>query len=568
MKLDGVVMKEITGTRKVSAALMLEVSKLMSKSTSSSGYKIVSLLSLLSRWSNLHYGRIMLPNYSHRVLEVAYSYGLLEEQISSGKYTVPFDQGVTGFAWRTGQVILVTDVLDESIFIQRIAEPIEGSMSRIGFICVPILIDGRVIGVLSVQRRANPRRPYSEDVDLLRIISSMIGPVLLNMRQRAQPVSYLSAQLDHDGGRYIRMCESNNIVGSSHALLSAVKEIDQVKNSEAPIMLLGESGTGKEMFARMAHRESPRRDKPFICINCASIPEALLESELFGHEKGSFTGAYRRQKGKIEQAHEGTLFLDEIGDMPLDLQAKLLRVLQDKQIQSIGSDRAQHVNFRLITATHVNLAAALQEGRFRLDLYYRINVIPVYLPPLRKRQEDITRLAQHFLNHYAQLYDCSVSFTQGIHEELQSYSWPGNIRQLQNVIERAVLKATGQLITAEQINHILHTERSMYQTEPLERRLDGIEYPESGRAMNAGGEQSRFGDGMSSAQAIPRAEGGKRSYMRICDNDHENIRDAMAKSSGNQAQAARLLGMTARQFRYRLSKLGFESNLVSESNCL
>ena len=554
-------MKEITGTREINSALLLEVSRLMSKSTASSGYKIMSLLSLLSRWSSLHYGRIMLPNYSLRVLEVAYSYGLPEEQIALGKYTVPFDQGLTGFAWRTGQVSLVTDVLDESIFIERIAEPVEGSLSRIGFICVPINIDGRVVGVLSVQRRANPRRSYSEDVDLLRIISSMIGPVLVNMRQRAQQVSFLPSQLDHDGGRYIHMCETNNIVGSSHALLSAVKEIDQVKNSEAPIMLLGESGTGKEMFARMAHRESQRRDKPFICINCASIPEALLESELFGHEKGSFTGAYRRQKGKIEQAHEGTLFLDEIGDMPLDLQAKLLRVLQDKQIQPIGSDRPQHVNFRLITATHVNLAAALQEGRFRLDLYYRINVIPVYLPPLRKRQEDITRLAQHFLNHYAQLYDRSVSFTQGVHEELQSYSWPGNIRQLQNVVERAVLKASGQLINVEQIKHILDTERSMYQTVQhddarpdvaaalLEPRATGRVYDSSHGAQPSG----------SSSTRVNR---GKRSYMRVCEHESENIRDAMTKSSGNQAQAARLLGMTARQFRYRLSKLGSEISHV------
>ena len=550
-------MKEITGTREINSALLLEVSRLVSKSTAASGYKIMSLLSLLSRWSNLHYGRIMLPNYALRALEVAYSYGLPEEQIALGKYTVPFDQGLTGFAWRTGQVSLVTDVLDESIFIERIAEPVEGSMSRIGFICVPINIDGRVIGVLSVQRRANPRRSYSEDVDLLRIISSMIGPVLVNMRQRAQQVSFLPAQLDHDGGRYIHMCETNNIVGSSHALLSAVKEIDQVKNSEAPIMLLGESGTGKEMFARMAHRESQRRDKPFICINCASIPEALLESELFGHEKGSFTGAYRRQKGKIEQAHEGTLFLDEIGDMPLNL----LVLKYTQQFQPIGSDRPQHVNFRLITATHVNLAAALQEGRFRLDLYYRINVIPVYLPPLRKRQEDITRLAQHFLNHYAQLYDRSISFTQGIQEELQSYSWPGNIRQLQNVVERAVLKASGQLINVEQIKHILDIERSMYQTsQPVDD--SPLDVATVSEPVTLGYGNRTHNGALSSDSSPARGSRGKRSYMRVCDDDSENIRDAMSRSSGNQAQAARLLGMTARQFRYRLAKLGSESHHV------
>ncbi|ANJ66784.1 hypothetical protein A9404_04810 [Halothiobacillus diazotrophicus] len=555
-------MKHLTGTREVNSALLLEVSRLMSKSEASSGHKIRGVLSLLSRWANLHYGRIMLPNYGQRALEVAYSYGLPTDRIAAGKYTVPFDQGLTGFAWRTGQVALITDVLDEPIFIQRIAEPIEGSMAKIGFICIPVNIDGRVCGVLSIQRRANPRRSYSEDVDLLRIIASMIGPVLMNMRHKAQPVSYLPAQLDHDGDRFVRMSESNSIIGSSPSLLSAVKEIDQVKDSEAPIMLLGESGTGKEMFARMAHRESQRRDKPFICINCASIPEALLESELFGHEKGSFTGAYRRQKGKIEQAHEGTLFLDEIGDMPLDLQAKLLRVLQDKEIQAIGSDRPQHVNFRLITATHVNLAEAIRDGRFRLDLYYRINVIPIHLPALRKRPEDIGLLAQHFLDHYAQLYDRNVSFTQGVYEELRTYAWPGNIRQLQNVIERAVLKASGQLIGAEQIGSILQIERSMHQASQSQSPLRDDARPVLS-ARESDLYQARHSGFADPEQDPGREESAKRSYMRICDHDSEQIRAALIRTSGNQAQAARLLGMTARQFRYRLAKLGLNEEFQS-----
>ncbi len=553
-------MRQATGTREVNSALLLEVSRLMSKPMPSA-YKMVNVLSLLSRWANLHFGRIMLPNYPDRELEVAYYYGLEEEKVVGGNYTVPFDQGLTGYVWRSGQVALVTDVLSEPIFLKRIVEPIEGSMHHIGFICVPISIDGKVFGVLSVQRRANPRRPYSDDVDLLRIVTTLIGPVLLSMRHRAQQISYLPTHLDHESDRFVRMCENNNIVGASRALLSAVKEVDQVKNSEAPIMLLGESGTGKEMFARMVHKESMRRDKPFICINCASIPENLLESELFGHEKGSFTGAYRRQKGKIEQAHQGTLFLDEIGDMPLDLQAKLLRVLQDKQIQPIGSDKPQSVDFRLITATHVNLADALQEGRFRLDLYYRINVIPIHLPALRNRRDDIPRLAQYFLNHYGQMYDRSVSFTQGVYEQLQNYSWPGNIRQLQNVVERAVLKSSGQLITAEQCDQILQTEKAMYQ---VDKMADApVATMDSMPVSNAP---------VAEAVAMPVAQNGRsvmptasvtfegasltRTYMRVKESDVDRLRAALEQSDGNQAQAARMLGMTARQFRYRLAKLG------------
>ena len=367
------------GPRHINASLLVELSRLMGKAVHSE-QKINQVLHLLSVWADLHYARVLLPNYRTRELEVAYSYSLSREKLAAGEYTVRFEQGLTGYAWRSGQAALVTDIADEPKFLHRIAEPIGGSLQRIGFISVPILVEGKTIGVLSAQRSADPRRRYADDVDLLRVVATMLAPILHSMQHRAKNISPVPGQLDRDSGRYIQLCEAHGIIGSSRALLSAVREIDQVKDSDAPIMLLGESGTGKEMFAGMAHRESRRRKKPFICINCASIPESLLESELFGHEKGSFTGAFRRQEGKIQQAHEGTLFLDEIGDMPLDLQAKLLRVLQDKHVQPIGSDRPHRVDFRLITATHVNLAEALNQGRFRLDLYYRLNVIPISLP--------------------------------------------------------------------------------------------------------------------------------------------------------------------------------------------
>jgi Nif-specific regulatory protein len=282
----------------------------------------------------------------------------------------------------------------------------------------------------------------------------------------------------------------------------------------------------------MAHRESRRHKKPFICINCASIPEALLESELVGHEKGSFTGAHRRQVGKIEQAHEGTLFLDEIGDMPLDLQVKLLRVLQDKHIQPIGSERPRHVDFRLITATHVNLGEAVQQGRFRLDLYYRLNVIPIALPPLRKRSEDIPRLAQHFLNLYAESYDRNLHFTQGVYERLQHFPWPGNIRQLQNVVERAVLKAEGQSVNVEQIEAVLDAEIMPGQ------EIDASPGQEVG--------------------LLPARSAPIRPYRWVSDRDLEPIQEALRRAAGNQTQAARLLGLTPRQLRYRLKKLQVE----------
>ncbi|MHB8921688.1 MAG: sigma-54-dependent Fis family transcriptional regulator [Halothiobacillus sp.] len=536
-------MKILTNIREIKPALILEISKLVSREMSS-GNKIINTLSLLSRWANLHYGRIMLPNYQDSNLEVAYHYGLKDEFVKIGKYTVPFDQGMTGYVWRSNQSAVVTDAANENIFLQRIIEPIDQSINQIGFIAVPINFDGKTLGVLSVQRRANPRRPYSDDVDLLRVITALIAPVLQNVHHGTQQISYLPTQLDHKSDHFFRICEANGIAGSSRPLLFAVKEIVQVKDSDAPIMLLGESGTGKEMFARLAHNESIRRDKPLISINCASIPAALLESELFGHEKGSFTGAHRRQVGKIEQAQGGTLFLDEIGDMPLDLQSKLLRVLQDKTIQPIGSDVARRVDFRLITATHVNLANSIRDGKFRLDLYYRINVIPINLPPLRKRGQDIPILSQFFLKHFNELYDRKIFFTQGVFEKLQEFHWPGNIRQLQNLIERAVLKSDGNVIGTEDIDEIINAENIMTEGFNPEWNTDG-NFGNISSNLDLKSSDINFKTG--------------RGYLKVSDCQIDSIQAALDKAQGNQAQAARLLGMTARQLRYRLLKLGIIS---------
>lgn len=533
-------MKHIINSKQIHFLLLLEISKILGNATPSS-QKITTVLDLLSKWGKLYFGRVMLPNYQTRELEVAFSIDLLRENIEAGQYTVKFNKGLTGYVWRLGQVALVTDVLNENIFLSRIAEPIEGSKHHVGFICVPILVDTRPIGVLSVQRRSNPRRRYSDDVDLLRVIATLLAPVLQRLQTRARNISYDPDKLDHDSGRWLALCESHGIIGASKELLSAIKQIEKVKNSDAPIMLLGESGTGKEVFAGMAHKESNRSKKPFICINCASIPDTLLESELFGHEKGSFTGAYKRQQGKIEQAHEGTLFLDEIGDMPLDLQAKLLRVMQDKHIQPVGSDKPRYVDFRLITATHVNLSEAVADGRFRLDLFYRLNVIPVSLPSLRQRIEDIPRLAQHFLSHYGQLYDKLLHFTQGVHEILCAYSWPGNVRQLQNVIERAVLQADENWITVDQIEQILNTEIL-----PVHVRKHNSSDDVSTYSANYYNEKPR--------QSTP-TNTKYRPYNKVNNEDLDLIMDALKKTGGNQTQAARLMGYSVRQLRYRLKKL-------------
>jgi Nif-specific regulatory protein len=225
-----------------------------------------------------------------------------------GDYSVAFDQGLTGAVWRTGQLALVTNVMDEPIFLTRIAEPIDGHKTGVGFISVPIIADGKAIGVLSVQRRADSPRLHSHDIDLLRVIASMIGSTLLLM---CQPVQYhVSIEtMNSESNRLHQLCAANGIVGNSPALLAAVKQIDNAKNSDAPILLLGESGTGKEMFAAMAHKLSQRQRGPYIPLNCAAIPDQLLESELFGHEKGSFTGAHKNKKGNCSKPKAAPCFL-------------------------------------------------------------------------------------------------------------------------------------------------------------------------------------------------------------------------------------------------------------------
>ena len=538
-------MSHIIDSKKIHSALLLEVSKIVAKPLSS-GHKISDVLCLLSKWANLYYPRVLLPNYQTQVLEVAYSYGLSKKNVEAGQYTVDFNQGLTGYVWRSGQVALVTDVMNAPGFLTNIAEPIEGSKHHVGFISVPIIVDGKPIGILSAQRRANPRRRYMDDVDLLRIIATMIAPVMQLMQHRTQSVGFTPNYLDRDSGRWLEICEAHNIIGSSRAFLSVVREVDKVKNSDAPIMLLGESGTGKELFAGMIHKESKRNRKAFICINCASIPDTLLESELFGHEKGSFTGAVRRQQGKIEMAHEGTLFLDEIGDMPMALQAKLLRVLQDKQIQPIGSDKPRVVDFRLITATHINLRKAVSDGRFRLDLFYRLNVIPISLPALRERAGDIPLLAQYFLSHYSQAYDRRVGFTQGVHERLQAFFWPGNIRQLQNVIERSVLQADDQWITVAQIDYVLSSETLCDVPENNQASITRDIPVDEGRLISDS--EAIQADKMETDETF-------RPYARVQEDDLTMIHEALKKTGGNQVQAARLLGYTARQLRYRLKKL-------------
>jgi DNA-binding NtrC family response regulator len=311
------------------------------------------------------------------------------------------------------------------------------------------------------------------------------------------------------GQRY----QFENIIGRSPAMQEIFATITRVAPTRATMLLAGESGVGKDMIARAIHHHSPRHSRPFVKINCTAIPENLMESELFGYEKGAFTGANTSKPGKFEQADTGTVFLDEIGDVPPAIQVKLLRVLQDREFERLGSNKTMHTDVRVVAATNVDLRAALEQGTFREDLYYRLNVVPLNIPPLRERKEDIPYLVEHFAKKFG------GEISEGALERLMSYHWPGNVRELENVVERSVLLAQGPRIEAGDI------------------RIDTAQ-----RARPAAANADHF---------LPEG-------MTLDDYEQSIIREALKRANGNKSQAARLLGLTRNALRYRLAQMGIE----------
>ena len=317
---------------------------------------------------------------------------------------------------------------------------------------VPLVVGGKSIGTLNVGSRTKGQ--YSEaDMEFLQEVANQVALAVENM-QSYEEIAALKARLEKENV-YLQeeiRTEHNfdEIVGSAPALLTVLRKLEQVAPTDSTVLILGETGTGKELIARAIHNRSPRRDRPLVKVNCSAISAGLVESELFGHVKGAFTGALERRIGRFELADGGTIFLDEVGELPLETQVKLLRVLQEQEFEPVGSSRSLRVDVRVIAATNRNLQKAVHGRAFRSDLFYRLNVFPLEVPPLRERRPDIPQLAMFFLSHYAKKLDCNVQgISQDAIDRLVAYSWPGNVRELQNVMERAVILSTGPIIEAE-----------------------------------------------------------------------------------------------------------------------
>lgn len=419
-------------------AALYQISKIL---TGRSGQPemLGEILQALESYLGMRHGTIMLVSQDHAELSVE-AVGLPHEHATIAEATYQRGEGINGKVLRTGETAVIPRLSDEPSFYGRVHKREADTHLNIGFICVPIKLEADTIGTLSIDI------PYDESLSLekgewlLSVVASMIAYDVMN-RQRSRVET---EALTRENRRLRHALEDRfrpeNIIGNSKAMTDVYTKIRQVAGADTTALITGESGTGKELVASALHYGSTRSEGPFVKVNCAALNEQLLESELFGHEKGAFTGATTTRIGRIEEAEGGTLFLDEIGDFSHVVQVKLLRVLQERQYERVGSNQTRHANVRIVVATNRDLEKAIMDGDFRQDLYYRINVFPIGLPPLRKRHNDILLLANHFVEHFAKRMNKKVDrISTSAINMMMAYHWPGNVRELENCIERAVL---------------------------------------------------------------------------------------------------------------------------------
>ena len=477
---------------------------------------LYKVLGLMSEHLGMNRGSISLLNPDTSEIHVEVAHGISSSEKTRGRYKL--GEGVTGRVIESGRPMAVPKIDDEPLFLDRTGARSRIDKSTISFICVPIKEGRKVIGALSVDRVFEGSAPLEEDVRLLMVISTLIAQkvaVLESINREQERLKEENLRLRKELNKKYSF---SNIIGNSRKMQEVFYLITQVAKSNANVLLLGESGTGKELAANAIHYNSLRSTKPFIKVNCAALPENLVEAELFGYEKGAFTGANREKAGKFEIAHGGTIFLDEIGSLALESQGKLLRVLQERELERLGGNQVIHVNIRLIAATNKDVARSVEQGTFREDLFYRLNVYPIYMPALREREADILLLADYFLEKYAEEYGKNIKriSTPAI-EALTQYHWPGNVRELENCMERAVLLCDDQVIHSYHLPPTLQT------------------------AQETGTQQTQ-----SLIEAVERYE-------------RELLIDALKSSRGNMRQAAMALKTTERIFGYKVKKYGIES---------
>ncbi|MDO9315600.1 MAG: nif-specific transcriptional activator NifA [Burkholderiaceae bacterium] len=391
---------------------------------------------------------IVLPDEDEARLRVHSAVGLDRDQSQRGVWQI--GEGMIGRVYQNGVAVTVPDITQAEEFIDRTGAFSAQDGQMMAFMVVPIKTDSGVLGVLAAQRAVEGNARLSDDQRILKMVATLLAQAIVlsravsaeHQRLQLETTRLQKALAPEPRGRYAL----DNVVGISGEMQQVFAEVHQAAPSRATVLLRGESGTGKEAIARAIHYLSPRKDAPFIKVNCAALTESLLESELFGHERGAFTGAVGDRKGRFEQAHTGTLFLDEIGDVSPSFQAKLLRVLQEREFERVGGNRSIKVDVRLICATNRDLEKMVKRGEYRADLYYRINVVSLFLPPLRERRADIPPLVAHFVDRYNKENRRKLKIAGDAMEVLTHCYWPGNVRELENCIERTATMVQGDVI--------------------------------------------------------------------------------------------------------------------------
>ncbi len=535
------------------------------------------VLRVLSETLSMKRATITLPDRETGQLVIAASHGLTPEERSRGVYRL--DEGVTGAIFQTARPYIVRDVRTDPLFLDRTgARKVE--KGKISFLGVPILKLGAPIGVLNVDRLFNDEVSTSEDVEFLGIVATLVAQFLSVNEQvnervdtlRRENVKLRTRVLDERG---------DYIVGRSAPMLDVQRQIERVAPTKATVLLLGESGVGKTLIARLLHNLSDRMVHPFVKVNCASIPETLLEAELFGHEKGAFTGAAAVRAGRFEEAHRGTIFLDEIGELPPGIQAKLLRVIQDREFERLGSNLTHRVDVRIVAATNRDLALLSEQGRFRQDLYYRLCVFPIRVPSLRERPDDVERLLNHFLAKAARDYRRVITLAPDALDLLRRHEWPGNVREMENLIERlAILSESGQVDRRFLEPLLEHSATENAQPDGAHPVLSsGPGLTGSGGVMGAyGGDaaaHSLHGDGHAEHagyHAYPAHPALEDRGMHHDDAHPATLRDieraeiiaALRRNGWVQHRAAAALGITPRQMGYRIRKMGLSGLVAGE----
>ncbi len=485
---------------------LLEVSKVLNSSFDLEK-NLSRTMRVLGDFLEMERGSVFLFDRNSKELKIVAAQGLTKEQIEKGKYKI--GEGIVGRVLEKGAPMVIPNVGAEPLFMNKTGSRIQ--KSGISFLCVPIAFKGEALGVLSVDRIFKDQDiTIDEDIRVLEIIASIIAQYVKlwqHYKESEQEREHLRLQLK---GKY----SLPNIIGVSDRMQEVFESVHRVSDSKATVILYGESGTGKELIAKAIHYMSPRSKGSFVKFNCASIPEGLLESELFGHEKGAFTGAITARKGRFELADGGTILLDEVGDLPINLQPKILRVLQEREFERVGGEKTIKVDVRLLAATSRNLEYMVSKGGFREDLFYRLNVVPIFMPPLRERKEDIPLLVEFFLKKYNGENNKEVSFSPETLRILVDFSWPGNVRELENTIERLVVMSGTNNIRPSDL--------------PISLKLPSH-------------------DGMLQRESLKAG---------IQDIEKSSILDALEKTGWIQAKAARMIGLTPRQIGYKMKKYG------------